>query len=82
MHLPYIRKIFTDAGKDVTLLPMMVGQVPNKMMPSYGEILKDLFLDKRTLVVISSDFCHWGDHFDFKPLLQGFKENQIHESIE
>lgn len=82
MHLPFIRKIFSDAGKDVTLLPMMVGQVPDKAIALYGEALKEVFLDARTLVVVSSDFCHWGDNFDYKPLLQGFKENQIHASIE
>ena len=27
MHLPFIQKIFKDAGKEVELLPIMVGQV-------------------------------------------------------
>ena len=39
------------------------------------------FSDEKTLFVISSDFCHWGDHFDYKPMLAGFKEDEIHKSI-
>ena len=38
-------------------------------------------MDKKTLFVISSDFCHWGDHFDYKPMLPGFKENEIYKCI-
>ena len=34
--------------------------------------LNEIFLYERTLVIISSDFCHWGDNFDYKPLLEGF----------
>lgn len=70
MHLPYIYKVFSDAGnKDVLLLPMMVGQVKNKDMPKYAEKLKTLFLDPKTLFIISSDFCHWGDNFEYKPIM-------------
>lgn len=85
MHIPYIKKVFSDAGQDFKLLPMMVGQVPNKNMPLYAKALQSLFLDPQTLFVISSDFCHWGDNFDYKPIMPEFKNQvpqKIHKSIE
>ena len=80
MHCPYIRKIF--AGRDISFLPIMVGQVPKRHLGKYGEALKNLFLDERTLFVISSDFCHWGDNFDYKPMMPGFSSKEIYKSIE
>ena len=86
MHLPYIYKVFSDAGNtNFQLLPMMVGQVKNQDMPKYAESLKPLFMDNKTLFVISSDFCHWGDNFDYKPIMSQFKDKgskYIHKSIE
>lgn len=71
MHAPFIAKIF--AGKNIKLLPMMIGQIDEKTLPLYGEALAPLFLDERTLFVISSDFCHWGEDFDYMPILKNFK---------
>jgi AmmeMemoRadiSam system protein B len=42
----------------------MVGQLTESRLEYYSEILKDMISDK-TLLVVSSDFCHWGDKFDY-----------------
>lgn len=34
-------------------------------MQDYAKALLPLFLDESTLFVVSSDFCHWGERFDF-----------------
>jgi AmmeMemoRadiSam system protein B len=47
------------------MVPLMVGSVPTKSMPKYAKALLPYFLDERTLFIVSSDFCHWGDRFDF-----------------
>lgn len=39
MHLPYIHKIFADAGQQFKLLPMMVGHVGAKALPAYAQAL-------------------------------------------
>lgn len=31
----------------------------------YGEILKKYFLEDENLFVFSTDFCHWGEFYDF-----------------
>ena len=63
MHLPYISKIFSE--KKILLLPLMVGSIPSKKLPDYAKALLPYFMDERTLFVVSSDFCHWGERFDF-----------------
>ena len=63
MHLPYISKIFSE--KKISLLPLMVGSIPSKKLPDYAKALLPYFMDERTLFVVSSDFCHWGERFDF-----------------
>ena len=80
MHLPFIKKMFYDANKEVLLVPLMVGQVPMDRLQAYAKALLPLFLDQRTLFVVSSDFCHWGERFDYQYLNP--EEKVIFKSIE
>ena len=60
----------------------MVGQIPEEDYPKYAEVLVDFFNDERTLFVISSDFCHWGQRFRFTHKYENFEEVEIYKSIE
>lgn len=55
MQLPFIRQAYI--GKDITLLPIMVGQLPPNQEEAYARSLLPLFEDAQTVFVISSDFC-------------------------
>lgn len=72
MHCPYIRKIFK--GKDIKMVPLMVGDIPKDKWAGYAKLLLPLFLDERTLFIVSTDFCHWGERFDFQ---HRYPEEQI-----
>lgn len=78
MHLPYIKKIFKN--QDIELLPLMVGQIPMDKLSIYAQALLEYFLDDETVFIVSSDFCHWGERFDF--VHQYPDEKPIYESIE
>ena len=82
MHLPFIQKIFNDSGRasDLKLIPMMVGDIPEEKYALYAEILLPLFLDERTIFIISTDFCHWGKPFQFTHKFDD--EPVVHQSIE
>ena len=82
MHIPYIQKVFKDAGRAdrLKLVPLMVGRVPKENYHSYAKLLLPLFLDPQTVFVISSDFCHWGERFRFTHQFED--EPIIHKSIE
>ena len=65
MHLPYIRKTFEE--KDIKLVPLMVGQISSAAEKTYGEIFAPYYRDPSTMFIISTDFCHWGHNFDYRP---------------
>lgn len=79
MHLPFIVKCFKDSETDVELIPLMVGDIPENLYHAYAQALLPHFLDEKTVFCISSDFCHWGERFDFVKREPG---KPIHESIE
>ena len=83
MQLPYIRQVY--AGKDITLVPIMVGQLVSSQEEAYARTLLPLFEDPQTVFVISSDFCvrdkqHWGARFRYTPYDP--EKGQIWQSIE
>ena len=82
MHLPFIQKAFKDAGnaESLKLIPLMCGDIPEDKYRGYAEILLPLFMDDKTIFVISTDFCHWGQNFQF--MHQFPDEPVIHKSIE
>jgi AmmeMemoRadiSam system protein B len=83
MHLPFIKKVFKDEGKpDVKLVPLMVGELPKEKYKNYAKKLLPLFKDERTVFIVSSDFCHWGENFDYYKLHPGTPDQEIYKSIE
>ena len=82
MHISYIQKVFKDGGRAeaMKLVPLMVGDIPESKYAAYAEVLLPLFLDEKTVFVVSSDFCHWGKRFRFTHKFED--EPIIHNSIE
>lgn len=65
MHLPYIRKIFERA--EVTIVPILVGSISRSKEATFGACLAPYLREPDTVFVVSSDFCHWGPRFDYRP---------------
>ncbi|KAK8832966.1 hypothetical protein WA577_003944, partial [Blastocystis sp. JDR] len=64
IELPFVYELF---GDKVKVVMMMVGCVNTKQKEIYAESLVPYMKDPKTVFVISSDFCHWGDNFEFMP---------------
>ncbi|MFA6564685.1 MAG: AmmeMemoRadiSam system protein B [Verrucomicrobiia bacterium] len=62
VQLPFLQKTL---GR-FSLVPLVVGDVTPQDRDALAEALLPLW-DERTLVVASSDFCHYGPSFDFEP---------------
>ena len=58
----------------------MVGQLPNDKLSAYARALLPYFKDERTLFIVSSDFCHWGERFEYTHRFAD--EPVIYKSIE
>ena len=78
MHLPYI--VHMMGGREVTLVPIVVGALSPASEARYGQLLAPYLADPSNLIVVSSDFCHWGDRFNFT--FHEPQHGEIHESVE
>ena len=78
MEMPFLKYIF--GKKDFSIIPLIVGDNDLKTNIEIGKALYELYLDPKTLFVISSDFCHWGKNFGFTYYDKKF--TNIWESIE
>ncbi|KAJ3552174.1 hypothetical protein NP233_g12943 [Leucocoprinus birnbaumii] len=63
MQLPYLRKVCE--GKDIKIVPILVGALDQAAELRYGEVLAPYLAQEGTVFVVSSDFCHWGNDFDY-----------------
>lgn len=65
MQLSYVAKVMESKRGNFKIVPVMVGSIKSEKEKMYGEIFAKYFKDPRTLFVISSDFCHWGERFQY-----------------
>lgn len=66
MHLPFIKAVAPNAK----LVPLLFGAGSrdlDQLSSASVTLLKKLFSDPTCAFVVSSDFCHWGDGFDYTP---------------
>ncbi|KAH8682492.1 MEMO1 family [Xylariales sp. PMI_506] len=82
MHLPYIYKrltqTFSSESEYPTIIPILVGDNNLGEEAEFGKLLAPYLKDPDNVFVVSSDFCHWGDHFSYTPSAPGAP---IHEHI-
>ena len=78
MHLPYIQKIFSKTN--FKLVPIMVGSIDYQLEEYFAKIFQKYILNPKILFIISSDFCHWGNNFDYCPFDKN--DGQIFKYIE
>ena len=78
MELPFIQYIFSQKKKNFKLIPIIVGFSNDNR--SIASALNEFMNDDKTLIVISSDFCHWGNNFDYT--YYDKSKGEIYKSIE
>jgi AmmeMemoRadiSam system protein B len=62
MEFPLLKFVFGD--KRFKIVPIMVGCIGPARCRDVADALAQ-FVEPRTLFVISSDFCHWGERFRY-----------------
>ena len=78
MELPFLKHIFNN--KELSIIPIIVGDNDYNTNKKIANDLYELYEEKNTLFVISSDFCHWGRNFGFTYYDKKF--DKIWESIQ
>lgn len=64
MQLPFIAKVM-ESSNNFTVVPVLVGSLTTDKEQLYGKIFSKYLADPDNLFVISSDFCHWGQRFNY-----------------
>ncbi|KAH6847032.1 MEMO1 family [Chaetomium sp. MPI-CAGE-AT-0009] len=70
MHMPYLWKTLerTFGNKDYPpIIPILVGDLSEEEEKSWGQLLSKYLKDPESAWIISSDFCHWGSRFKYRP---------------
>lgn len=57
LHFPWLRKVFEE--KRVQIVPVTVGRLTKAQQRKWAETIEPYISDPRTLLVVSTDFCHW-----------------------
>ncbi|ORX75527.1 UPF0103-domain-containing protein [Anaeromyces robustus] len=63
MELPFISWVM--GNQPFKIVPIIFGVVPSNLEKKYIELFKPYLEQPDTFFIISSDFCHWGERFDY-----------------
>lgn len=76
VQLPFIQHY---CGKQCTLVPLLIGEVDTQQVEKIARLLQP-YIDHTTLVIVSSDFTHYGKRFEYEPFkVQQNITQQIYE---
>jgi AmmeMemoRadiSam system protein B len=72
MHTPYLWKRLeqtfgSDSSNYPPIVPILVGNASEEEEKSWGQLLSQYLADPETAWIVSSDFCHWGSRFTYRP---------------
>lgn len=69
LHLPYLAFCLKQHSllDCVSVVPIVVGAIDLELERQYAGVLKEYFLQPENLFIISTDFCHWGTRFNYRP---------------
>ncbi len=60
--------------KDLRVVPILIGQADAKTLAKIASALRSA-MDERTLIVVSTDFVHYGPNYGYVPFTKNVKEN-------
>ncbi|OAA37696.1 UPF0103/Mediator of ErbB2-driven cell motility (Memo-related) [Metarhizium rileyi] len=69
MHLPYLYKrceqTFDSPENFPQIVPVLIGENDRDEEKAVGQVFVPYLKDEENAFIISSDFCHWGAHFQY-----------------
>jgi AmmeMemoRadiSam system protein B/AmmeMemoRadiSam system protein A len=74
VHIPFLQKVLPDAR----LVPLIVGDLSDSDLAAAANALAAV-VDDETVIIVSSDFCHYGPRFGYTPELKGGPKEGIRE---
>jgi len=72
MQYPLIKHLIGDLP--ITIVPLMIGSASQSSL--IGTVLSPHIFSPTSFTVVSSDFCHWGNRFQYTPFIDSKKISQ------
>lgn len=82
MQLPFVFNSIQESRVDVKVVPIVVGSIDTRKEALYGKLLAPYIVDPCNVFVMSSDFCHWGQRFDYVRTKDGMDGEPIWKAIQ
>jgi AmmeMemoRadiSam system protein B len=79
MQYPFLAKVL-EGRENISVLPVMCGSLSTGQEELFGKLFSEIIARPDVLTVVSSDFCHWGSRFSYRP--QSDNGIPIHQFIE
>ena len=70
IEIPLLQRVLDD----FKLVPIVVGQLDARTTRNIADVLLQ-YIDSDTLIVVSSDFTHYGQNFSYVPFKENIQEN-------
>jgi len=72
VQLPFLQFVNKDKINEIKIVPLLIGKISFEECLELGEALSEI--DDITLI-ISTDFTHYGDEFNYKPFIYSIQNN-------
>lgn len=77
MQFPFIKFCCPDAE----IVPYLIGSYSKSSFSQIAAMLRDTLRQRDTVMVVSSDFCHYGHNYGFYPDLRAYTGKTVSEKI-
>lgn len=83
MQFPFLKYVLDKRQEDVRIVPILVGHPSRQELSQLADVLYTHLIKEGTIMLVSSDFCHWGQSFEYAPELSSFKTETgaLHDRI-
>ncbi|CAM1504352.1 Fc.00g019430.m01.CDS01 [Cosmosporella sp. VM-42] len=81
MHMPYLylrcQETFGSPENFPKIVPLLIGDCHGSEEKAVGKVLLPYIKDPENAFIVSSDFCHWGNHFSYTVYSQNNDPTQL-----
>lgn len=80
MHAPFIKYVLQESGiTGVTIIPLLISDLDTTTSKKLSDVLLPYLNNPENHFIVSTDFCHWGLHFNFTKYLKNGVDADVSE---
>ncbi|MDD5331955.1 MAG: AmmeMemoRadiSam system protein B [Candidatus Nanoarchaeia archaeon] len=80
VQLPFLQYVSRDKLKDLRIVPILISEFDYEKCKKLGWAIGEI--DENTVVIVSSDFTHYGKHYGYIPFLDNVKKRMYEMDLD